>query len=281
MSLRRASADLLAPLRPALSRGARMRPGFLVVGTKRGGSTSAYHWISQHPNVAPCLTRKGTHYFDVNHRRGFAWYASGFERPRPEWRITGEASPYYMFHPLAPERIARELPDVRLVVSLREPVARAWSHHQYETQQGYEDRPFAEALRLEDERLAGEEERLRRDPSYESFSHRHHAYLRRGHYAEQLERLYELFDPEQVLVLRSESMFTDPHGELDRVWAHLGLSPVTLDGLDRLKATHRPLDIDDDLARELDHHYRPWNDRLAKLPGVGFTWSDTTTRGDS
>lgn len=281
MNPRRAAGRVLSPLRAGLPHRKGMVPGYLVVGTKRGGSTSIAHYINQHPEVAPCRTSKGTHYFDVHHGRGWSWYLSCFPPARDGQRLTGEASPYYMFHPLAPERIARELPDVRLVVSLREPVARAWSHHQYETQQGYEDQPFAEALRLEDERLAGEEERLRRDPSYESFSHRHHAYLRRGHYAEQLERLYELFDPEQVLVLRSESMFTDPHGELDRVWAHLGLSPVTLDGLDRLKATHRPLDIDDDLARELDHHYRPWNDRLAQLPGVGFTWSDTTTRGDS
>lgn len=281
MNTRRAAGRVLAPLRAALPRRTGMVPGYLVVGTKRGGSTSIAHYINQHPEVAPCRSSKGTHYFDVNHGRGWSWYLSCFPPATSGQRLTGEASPYYMFHPLAPEWIARELPDVRLVVSLREPVARAWSHHQYETQQGYEDQPFEEALRLEDERLAGEEERLRRDPSYESFSHRHHAYLRRGHYAEQLERLYALFDPAQVLVLRSESMFTDPHGELDRVWAHLGLSPVTLDGLDRLKPTHRPLDISDDLARELDHHYRPWNDRLAKLPGVGFTWSDTTTRGDS
>jgi hypothetical protein len=281
MNPRRAAARVLSPLRGALPRRSGMVPGYLVVGTKRGGSTSIAHYINQHPEVAPCRSSKGTHYFDVNHGRGWSWYLSCFPPARDGQRLTGEASPYYMFHPLAPERIARELPDVRIVVSLREPVARAWSHHQYETQQGYEDQPFEQALRLEDERLAGEEERLRRNPSYESFSHRHHAYLRRGHYAEQLERLYELFDPEQVLVLRSESMFTDPHGELDRVWAHLGLTPVTLDGLDRLKPTHSPLAIADDLARELYHHYRPWNDRLAQLPGVGFTWSDTTTRGDS
>jgi len=285
MNPRRAAGRVLSPLRAGLPHRKGMVPGYLVVGTKRGGSTSIAHYINQHPEVVPCRSSKGTHYFDVNHGRGWSWYLSCFPPAQGDQRLTGEASPYYMFHPLAAERIARELPDVRLVVSLREPVARAWSHHQYETQQGYEDQPFEQALRLEDERLAGEEERLRRDPSYESFSHRHHAYLRRGHYAEQLERLYDLFDPEQVLVLRTESMFTDPHGELDRVWAHLGLSPVTLDGLDRLKPTHSPLDIDDDLARELDHHYRPWNDRLAQLPGVGFTWSatasDTTTRGDS
>ena len=257
-----------------------MVPGYLVVGTKRGGSSSIAQWISQHPAVAPCRRKKGTHYFDVNYGRGLAWYLSCFPPASPGVLTTGEASPYYMFHPLAAERISRALPDVRIIVSLREPVSRAWSQHQYETQQGYEDQPFHEAIRLEPSRLEGEEERLRRDPSYESFAHRHHAYVQRGHYAEQIERLYRYIDPQRVLVLRSESMFTDPHGELDRVWAHLGLPPVRLDGLERLKATHRPLDIDKPLALRLAEHYRPWNERLAQLPGVGFTWHDTT-RGDA
>jgi len=281
MSSRRTAARLVSPMLSTVRRHKGMVPGYLVVGTKRGGSTSIAQWISLHPEVAPCRSNKGTHYFDVNHRRGWAWYLSRFPAATDHHRLTGEASPYYMFHPLAAERIARELPDVRLIVSLREPVARAWSHHQYETLQGYEDRSFPDALALEQERLAGEEERLRDDPSYESFSHRHHAYLRRGYYAEQVERLYELFDPGQVLVLRSESLYTDPQGQLDRVWAHLGLTPVALDDLQPLKATHRPLDIDAGLARELRDHYQPWNERLAQLPGVGFSWSDNTIRGDA
>lgn len=255
-----------------------MTPGYLVVGTKRGGSTSIAHWLSKHPQVAACRFTKGTHYFDVNYQRGWKWYLSAFEPPRDGIRITGEASPYYMFHPLAVERIAKALPDVRLIVSLREPVARAWSHHQYETQQGFEDQPFAEAIELEDERVRGEEERIRADPRYESHAHRHHTYLQRGHYAEQLERLYAHFPQEQVLVVRSESMFSDPQTELARVWKHLGLEPVHLDGLDRYKATHVPLEIHKDLHERLTDHYRPWNEKLQQLLGADFTWNDQPTQ---
>ena len=255
-----------------------MTPGYLVVGTKRGGSTSIAQWISQHPEVAPCRTAKGTHYFDVNFQRGWSWYLSAFEAPSDRWRITGEASPYYMFHPLAVERIAAALPEAKLIVSLREPVARAWSHHQYEVQQGFEDRPFAEAIALEADRLRGEEDRMRSDPRYESYAHRHHTYLQRGHYAEQLERIYACFPPEQVLVMRSESMFTDPQGELAKVWRHLGLTPVVLDGLERFKATHAPLDIPPELHQRLTDYYRPWNEKLAQLPGVTFTWNDQQTK---
>jgi len=250
-----------------------MTPGFLVVGTKRGGSTSAYHWIAQHPEVAPCRTEKGTHYFDVNHKRGFRWYLSGFEKPNGTWKITGEGSPYYMFHPLAPGWIAEELPDVKLIAVLRDPVSRAWSHHQYETAQGFETLPFLEALDAEDERMAGEVERLTNDPTYESYAHRHHTYLSRGHYAEQLEHIYSLFPREQVLVLQSEAMFAQPQRELSRVWDFLGLSQVELTGLKAMKANSYDRSMPDGAAERLTEYYAPHNERLFALEGDGLRWA--------
>ena len=275
MDLRKAGGQLLAPLRPLLPNGRGMVPGYLVVGTKRGGSTSAYHWIAQHPEVAPCRMRKGTHYFDVNHSRGWRWYLSGFPRADGVWRITGEASPYYMFHPWSARWIADELPDVRLIVVLRDPVARAWSQHQYELARGTETLPFEAALESEEARVAGEEERMMADPSYVSAAHRYHTYLRRGHYADQLERLYALFAPEQVLVLQSEALFEDPHGQLDRVWSFLGLSSVRLDGLRAMKTgSYEAMPAGS--VEHLQQYYRDHNERLYALPGIDFRWSSPT-----
>lgn len=271
MSLRTKGGDLLAPLRPVLTRGERMLPSFLVIGTKRGGTSSLYDWICRHPQVAPCRTRKGTHYFDVNHGRGFAWFRSGFERPHPDWLVTGEASPYYLFHPLAPQRIARELPDAKLLVVLRDPVDRAWSHYQCEVALGCEDLPVDTALAREEERLAGEVERMRSEPGYESFELRHHSYLARGRYAEQLTHLYSLFPPEQVLVLRSEALLAEPHGQLANVWDFLGLDQVRLTDLPRLKAG-RYGDLPAGTRRWLERYFAPHNQRLYTMPGVGFTW---------
>jgi hypothetical protein len=271
MDPRRAAARLLAPVRSRRRSSNPLVPGYLVVGTKRGGSTTLAHWISQHPQVAPCRTRKGTHYFDVNHGRGWKWYLSAFESADGPWTMTGEASPYYMFHPLAPERIARELPDARLVVSLRDPVARAWSHHKYETEKGYESEPFERALDLEAERTTGEEDRIRADHGYESFAHRHHTYLARGLYADQLERLHQHVDPSRVLVLSSEAMFADPSGQLDRVWDHLGLDRVRIDGTERFKQT-REEDVPQQARARLVDYYREPNDRLYAMPGIDFRW---------
>ena len=88
--------------------------------------------------------------------------------------------------------MARHLPDVRILAMLRDPVERAYSAYKHELARGFETEPFERALELEDERLAGQAERMLADPDYQSFSHRHHAYVRRGQYAEQLHRLRQL-----------------------------------------------------------------------------------------
>jgi len=102
--------------------------------------------------------------------------------------LTFESSPYYLFHPLALDRIAADLPDVKLVVLVRDPVERAYSAHAHEAARGYEDLSFAAALEAEEGRLDGEVERLLGDPAYESHAHRHQAFRSRGEYAVQLER---------------------------------------------------------------------------------------------
>lgn len=262
---------------------ARQVPSFLVVGAKRSGSTSLYEYVIRHPDVAPCRVKKGSHYFDVCYSRGWNWYRSNFPLALPVGGgrrvITGEASPYYMFHPLAPARIAAALPQVKLIAVLRDPVDRAYSHYQYEVRRGFEDLPIAAALDREPERLAGEEERMVAEPGYQSFEHRHHGYLARGRYAEQLERIWELVPREQVLVLQSESLFADPDRSMARVWAFLGLSPCTLGDVPAFKAG-RYDDIPAEVRARLSAYYEEPNRRLYAAAGIDFCWPATTPAPD-
>jgi len=253
---------------------ARLLPSFLVIGTKRGGSTSLYDYITRHPAVLPARVEKGSHYFDVNYGRGWNWFRSTFPLAWGRDVITGEASPYYMFHPLAAERFAAALPEVRLIASLRDPVTRAWSQHQYETRRGYEHLPFEEALAREAERLAGQEQRVR--AGEESYAHRHHTYLARGRYAEQLERIYQLVPPERVLVVRSEAMFADPAGTLARIWRFLGLADHQLQDVPVLKANRYEQAMPAAARDYLESYYEPHNERLYRLPGVDFRWEAET-----
>jgi hypothetical protein len=250
---------------------ARMLPSFVIVGAKRAGTSSLYQYLVRHPGVLSCAVGKGTHYFDVNFARGWSWYRSSFPLAARDG-ITGEASPYYMFHPLAPARLAAALPEARVIVVLRDPVDRAWSHYQNERRLGAEQLSFEEAVACEPERLAGEAQRMLADPGYQSFAWRHHSYLARGRYGEQLERLYELFPPAQVLVLQSEALLADPNQALEAVWRFLGLAPCTL--VDRLayKAGGNHETMLASTRDRLHAYFADHNERLYALPGVGFRW---------
>jgi len=215
-----------------LTASARVLPTFLIVGAQRCGTTSMYKTLIQHPSVLPAGLRKGIHFFDVNYDRGLDWYRSHFPlrttMARTEKRtgvpaMTGESSPYYGFHPLAAQRIAADLPDVRLLLLLRDPVERAYSAYTHERARGYETETFERALDLEQERLAGEADRVAADARASSDHLQHHGYVTRGRYIEQVERLESLVGRERLCVVDSQDFFTDPAPTFLRVLAFLGL----------------------------------------------------------
>jgi Sulfotransferase domain len=219
----------------ARTSGLRLLPDFLLVGAQRSGTTSLHRALAQHPGVVTPLFHKGVHYFDMDYDRGFSWYRGHFPVAALARRRVGrgsgeprtfESSGYYMHHPLAPRRIAADLPGVRLLVVLRDPVERAYSAHRHEFLRGFEtEESFERALELEPQRLAGEVDRMLTDPSYRSFSHRHHSYLDRSQYVSQIRTLFDLFGRDRVHVLDSEAFFARPREEFDQVLDFLGLAP--------------------------------------------------------
>lgn len=260
--------------------GLRMMPSFLVIGGQRCGTTSIFKSLSEHPEVMRPPVEKGIDYFTLHYYRSMTWYRSHFPlepvaRARSHAHrkpIAFEACTYYMFHPFALERIAADLPDIKLVAMLRDPVERAFSAYKHELARGFEtEKDFVKALELEDTRLEGEVERMRSDPHYESHPHRHQAYRRRGDYAEQLERAFTLFPTDQIHVLESEAFFASPQTEFDKLTDFLGLSPFTPERFDQHNA--RPGPPMPEAARTLlEEHYRPQDSRLAEVLGREPAW---------
>jgi hypothetical protein len=267
---------------PATSRY-RMSPSFLVIGGQRCGTTSIFKALAAHPQVMRPPVEKGTDYYTLHHSRGLAWYRGHFPMAAPAaLRTVGrggapqafEACTYYLFHPLAIPRIADDFPAMRLVAMLRDPVERAYSAYKHELARGFETEPdFEKALLLEDERLAGELDRIARDPDVESHPHRHQAYLRRGRYAEQLERVHRYFLPEQLHVMESERFFTDPEGEFLALLEFLGLRPWLPAAFGRHNA--RPGEPMPPAARALlEDYYREPDEHLADLLHRRPAWKD-------
>ncbi|MGF1595321.1 MAG: sulfotransferase [Acidimicrobiales bacterium] len=216
----------------------RLVPNYLIIGTKRGGTTSLARWLLTHPDVRPLFpareTRKGVYYFDVNYDRGEAWYRSHFptraahglrERRRGRPLLLGDATPYHLYHPHAAERARRLVPGAKVIALLRHPVDRAQGHWAERTRQGVESLDFAAAIAAEPARLAGEEERMIADPGHVSFAHQHWSYVDQGRYARSLQRWMAAYPAEQLLVLRSEDLYADPATVYRRVLDFLDLAP--------------------------------------------------------
>ena len=210
-------------------------PSFVIAGAQRCGTTSLFLDLCRHPQVlAP--SGKELQYFTLHHARGLDWYRGCFPRLGPG-QHTLEASPYYLFDPAAPGRLAAALPDARVVVLLRDPVARAVSHHRHSVRTGAERLPLAEALAAEPARTA----RAQRLGPGSSRGHRllrQHSYAGRGRYGEQLERWGAAVGRERLHVVRSEDLHADPARHHAALLGFLGLDPAPL--VSPARHTRRP-----------------------------------------
>ena len=146
---------------------ARLRglPDFIIIGAMKTGSTSLYGFVVQHPAIAPAA-KKTLQYFFRNYEFGELWYRSNFPTNLQRYSfykktnqklISGEASPTYFFYPTVPGRMKKILPNVKLIVILRNPVDRAYSHYYHTKRLHGETLSFDKAIELEEERCAERE----------------------------------------------------------------------------------------------------------------------------
>src|SRR5215212_8815278 len=238
-------------------------PDFLVIGTQKGGTSFFYRLLTEHPLVRGAAAKE-LHFFDNKFAEGVGWYRRCFSEGAvavKQKNITGEASPSYLFDPQVPERMARVVPDARLIALLRNPVDRAYSHYQMEVRRGKETRSFEEAT--EEEMTSAEGEGDTVDVRY--------AYLRRGLYAEQLERFSYFANRERLLVIKSENLFTRRLEVLERVLKFLRLPPFesTL-APPAGRPTYEPMDPH--TRRRLEGFFAPHNERLYDLLSTDFGW---------
>lgn len=254
-----------------MTRSEKRGPDFIIIGAQKGGTTSLYRYLVEHPRIAPASEKQVDFFAHENYRRGTDWYLSRFPEREPGV-LSGEASPYCMVHPHAPKRVFAFDPGVKLIAVLRNPVDRTYSHFQHQVRNWREPLPFEEALAREEERTGGELRRMLEDETYESKAHRRHSYLARSRYAEQLERWYALFPRERVLVLNSETMFEEPEAVLDRVTAFLGLPPLRLETYNRYMPGSYWKEMSPETRRMLVEYFRPHNRRLYGLLGVEYPW---------
>lgn len=246
-------------------------PDFAIIGTQRGGTTSLHAYLNTHPDILT-PAKKEIHYLTDRHARGVDWYIGQFPSHVPAGTLVGEATPYALFHPLAPQRLREVAPSAKIVVLLRNPVDRAYSHYLHERNRGHEDLSFEDALAAEPERLRGLEEQLASGELLASDTHKRASYLARGRYAVQLERWLAVFPREQMLILRSEDLYDNPAEATRRVTGFLDLPPLTFEGFTPHNATSGP-PIAIETRKQLARQFASENARLADLLGWNSSWT--------
>jgi hypothetical protein len=263
-----------------LNVGPRILPRFLIVGAMKSGTSSLYWNLCRQNNVL-AASRKELHYFADGYTRGWSWYRQQFPTRllalavalRERCRIiTGEASPYYLFHPKTAARVRRHLPRVKLIALLRNPVDRAYSHYQHTVRNDRETLSFEEAIDHEAERLDGERERLLADDGYVSPAYSAYSYLARGVYADQLETWLREFPREQLLVLRAEDLFERSQETLLLVNRFLQLMPKHLFELGTENTGGYESSIPPQLRPRLVEYFRPHNERLRSFVDWDPDW---------
>lgn len=191
---------------------------FIIVGAMKCGTTALYRYLRS--VIGDDLSEaKELHYFDWNFRQELNWYFNQLGNGH----IVGEASPFYLYHPWVPERIRKTLPDSRLIILLRCPVARAISHYFHSKLLKHETQTIIDAFGFERTRLAGFDKKEDFDCLGGLGPQVWYSYTSRGRYAEQLERYLDRFPSENIMIIESELLFSNPLSVLPKVHEFLEL----------------------------------------------------------
>ena len=259
---------ITAPMRPL--------PDFLIVGAQRAGTTSLYHWLSRHPKVRTSVWKE-VHFFDDYNRyqkRGEMWYRSHFPLlgHRPSVRV-GEATPSYLFNPAAPRRVAELIPNVRLIVLLRDPVDRAYSHYNHTKKAGKENLSFWKAVDKEKERVGKEITEIKEKGRCKNEKWKKYSYVRRGYYSEQIKRWTEYFPKKSFLFVKSEDMFESPKTEVEKIMKHIGLNRLRIKCKGKKNSGSYEKKLERDKRKKLKVHFEKKNKELKSITSKNMSWN--------
>jgi len=236
-------------------------PDFLGLGTQKGGTTSLHNWLEAHHDVyvPKC---KEIHYFDTNYDKPTNWYTDHFSSAKNN-QICGEITPFYLFHPEVPSRIKTLVPAIKMIVLLRDPVERAISQMLHSRKRGFE-------LLKPQEAFAAEHSRMKTGGIY---SLQKHSYISRSKYLEQMDRYESIFDRKQILVIKSEELFSENSTSLDQIRKFLGLN--ILKGMDKIKKSNEGTNymaIEKKLKEKLQEELESTAKGIRERYGFGWDW---------
>jgi Sulfotransferase domain len=249
----------------------RQLPSVVIAGVQKGGTTQLFAYLIKHPQLLPG-SYKEINYFSTYPDRSVSWYRSQFPLRSHVTKVNGhvlEASPSYMCTTAAIPRMHAALPDARIIVVLRNPVARAFSGYQHAKTRRRDSRSFVRAVEAELRKPAWRPELgqlLRPDVA------NMRRYIERGYYALQIDRILNCYPRDQVLILDSADLFANTSATCRRVFEFIGVEPFEVQPDKVYNRGYYSEKIDPRTAEQLREHYRPYDELLAELVGRRFSW---------
>lgn len=262
-----------------LTSSMRMLPDFLIIGAQKCGTTSLYSYLLQHQNVSPAF-EKEVRYFNDHYENGVNWYKAHFptnfyknimSRRDGATLITGEGEPSYLPNPIVPQRAFDLKPSVKLIVMLRNPADRAFSHYQHRFSREREVRTFEDVVKADKEKLKNGWGKLPTG-DYKSLGHLHYSYLPRGIYVDQIKCWMAVFPKEQFLIIRAEDFFSDTQTVYGEVLAFLGLPQHHLEKRKKHNVGKYAQPMSAAMKQDLADYFYPHNQRLRDFLGRDFAW---------
>lgn len=251
-----------------LSARLRKKPDFLIIGVMKGGTTSLYDWLNQHPDIQMSRTKE-VNYFSKYYYNSMLHYRSFFCLKKIN-KLAGEASPYYFFHPHVPSRVKKDLPKAKIILLLRDPVYRAYSH--YQMVKGIDCAiDFNEALELESSRIGILKEKFEKRPYYFKFSHEAYSYKSKGLYFEQLSNWLKYYKKEDILFIKSEDLFENTEKELLKIYDYLGVEKIFPTDLSAKNQRNYNM-LSKDEYQKYQKLFQEDSEKLKELLGNHFSW---------
>ena len=196
-----------------------MLPNFLIAGVVASGTSFLSSALSHHPNIyLPKIQRPEPNFFHYSWKfeQGIEWYKKTFFDTVGTQKAIGERSSLLLNSKVAAKRIKKTLPNVKLIFCLRNPIERAWANYRFTVLEGLEDLNFKTALELETKRMETAKGKWREVQP--------HAYVTRSLYSASLQEYFELFERNQILILKSEDLGLHPQENFKKVCEFLEVS---------------------------------------------------------
>lgn len=262
----------------------RVLPDFIIIGAQKAGTSSLYSYLIQHPGILPALDKE-VHFFDSpsNRSQGLSWYRKYFctmsEKQKLQTKLgylplTGEATPSLLFDLHAPKFVKQTLPNVKIIVLLRDPVERAFSHYHHNRRfEGREPLSFEEAIEQEPNRTYDKMKAWQNDENYIDVSIGHYAYIQRGFYDEQLNRWFKYFNRDNFCILKSEDFFENPQNKLAKVTSFLDLPNYTFE-VSKISnsGSYSDNEFSDIIQKKLKVKFQEHNENLCQTLGWSSAW---------